>query len=144
MSFLTDLRHAIAETTANESDGLITFKSSGKYLSNEIGVYSTVLPETPDNAIAVTLYTVSDNLPDGETVIACQFMFRSKSIATLDSIEDAIANVWTARLGGNLGNIKLVMAAWSSGASIGQDSNDRLARSVNYYLTVNRPNQNRI
>lgn len=144
MSYMTDLRHAIAETTANESDGLITFKASGKYLSSEIGIFSTVMPETPDTAIAMTLYTVSDNLPDGETVIACQFVYRSKSISTLDSIEDAIANVWTARQGGNLGNIKLVMAAWSSGASIGQDSNDRLARSANYYLTVNRPNQNRI
>jgi len=144
MSFLTDLRHAIAETTADESDGVLTFKPSGKYLSNEIGIFSTILPESPDNAVAMTLYVVRDNIPDGDTIIACQFKMRSKSIATLDSIEDAIANVWTARLGGNLGNIKLVMAAWSSGASIGQDSNDRLARSANYYLTVNRPNQNRI
>jgi hypothetical protein len=144
MSFMTDLRHAIAQVTADESDGVITFKSSGKYLANEIGIYSTVMPETPDNAVAMTLYTVSDNLPDAETVIACQFVYRSKSVAVLDSIEDALANVWTARQGGNLGSIKLVMAAWSSGASIGQDSNDRLARSANYYLTVNRPNPNRI
>lgn len=144
MSYLTDLRHAIAQTTADESDGVITFKASGQYANNEIGMFSTILPEKPDDAVALTLYVVRDNLPDAETVIACQFMMRSKSIATLDAIEDAIANVWTARQGGNLGNIKLVMAAWSSGASIGQDSNDRLARSANYYLTVNRPNQHRI
>lgn len=135
------LRYGIAEATALESEGLITFKEPPDvYSSAELGVHGVVLPEKPDEAIALALYVVSEGV---ETVIGAQFRFRAKSDARLDLIEDALSNSWVQRQNGTLRDVTLIMSNWSSGASLGQDSADRLIRSANYYLTVERPLRHR-
>jgi hypothetical protein len=134
------LRYGIAEATALESDGLIGFSATGSPPANKVGIYGTVLPEQPDEAIALSLYLVAEG---AETVMGAQFRFRARTDLRLDLIEDALANSWTERQNGTLGDVTLIMSSWSSGASLGQDGSDRLVRSSNYYLTVSRPLRHR-
>lgn len=143
MTFLTNVRRGVAEITAAESGGVLKFSPAGEYLPTDAGLYSVLLPEHPDTAVAITLYPVSDLSTDGDAILGCQFMMRSSSISTLDAIEDAIASSWTRRPNDKLAGETLVMSKFASGASLGQDSNDRLRRSANFYLTIHRPNTNR-
>lgn len=139
MSFTETLLRAIAVQTAAEHDELIQYSEAGAYSGPRAGLYDTVLPETPDDAIAVTVYPLSDNVSDGDAIFGVQFRCRSSSKSRLYELEDAIRDSWARRPGGTLGAVRLVQSVWSSGASLGQDANDRLIRSSNYYLTVHRP-----
>lgn len=141
MSWLTDLRYAVAQATAAESGGLITWRQPpGVYQLSELGIYGLVMPEQPDEAIALNLYVVDESV---ESVIGAQFRYRAKTDARLDQIEDALSNSWTKRWTGTLGSGKLIMSQWASGASLGQDGNGRITRSANFYLTVERPLRHR-
>jgi len=93
------------------------------------------MPESPDEAIALNLYPVQER-PD--TIVGAQFRMRAKTDGRLDLIEDALSNIWSDRWGGTLGGIRLVSASWASGASLGQDQNGRIERSMNIYLRVER------
>ncbi len=134
------LRYAVGETSASESGALLTWRDpdgpSPVYVAGEIGIHGLVLPESPDEAVALNLYPVQET-PD--TIVGAQFRYRAKTDGRLDLIEDALSNIWTDRWGGNLGDIRLVLATWASGASLGQDQNGRLERSMNIYLRVERP-----
>lgn len=134
------LRYGIAELSASASGGLLTFrdpsKGSAVYLPSEIGIYGTVLPEEPDEAVALTLYGIQEK-PD--TIMGAQFRMRAQSDGRLDLIEDALSSCWTDRWGGTLNEIRLVEASWSSGADLGTDQNGRLVRSMSIYLRVERP-----
>jgi hypothetical protein len=135
-SWLRTLRHEIAQATANESDGLIDYAlPPAVYASAETGIYGLVLPESPDRAIALSMNVVDEQI---ETTVAVQFRMRAENDDELDFIEDALSQSWTSRQAGTLGSIVLIMSRWASGASLGQDSSNRITRSVNYVLTVER------
>lgn len=138
--WLRELRYAVADTTAAGSAGLLTWRRPDSaepvYLDTEIGIHGLVMPESPDEAVTLNLYPVQER-PD--TIVGAQFRYRARSDGRLDLIEDALSNIWTDRWGGTLGSVRLVLASWASGASLGQDQNGRLERSVNYYLRVERP-----
>lgn len=135
-NWLTDLRYGIASVTAAESDSLISWRDSTPYTSDEIGIFGVVLPESPDEAISLNLYLMSES---PVTVMGAQFRFRARTDARLDLIENVLSNCWSDRWGGTLGSVPLVASAWASGTSLGQDQNGRLERSMNIYLTVDRP-----
>ena len=140
MSWLTELRVGVAGATAAESNGLITFTRSGAYLASQLGVYGTILPEAPDEAISLVVGVVSEDI---ETVARASFRYRATTDSRLDMIEDALSNSWVKRQAGTLSGVAVIMAQWSSGASLGQDGNGRLIRSANFYITANRPLSNR-
>ena len=142
MSFMETLQKAIAAETAAKSGGIIAYRATGAYLAGEVGLRDVVLPETPDDAVAMTLYVLSDLISDGDTIYGLQFRSRARTSSKLFAIEDALMNCWSRRAGGTLDTVKLVQSSWASGASLGQDSNDRKLRSVNFRLTVHRPNTN--
>jgi hypothetical protein len=135
-NWMERLRHGIAEVTAADSRGLLTYRATGDYLPTEWGIHGEIMPEEPDEAIALSLYTVADA---HDTVMGVQFRYRSPSEARMSQVADVLSNVWSHRLGGSIGGVQLVLSEWSSGASLGQDENDRLVRSANFYLTVHRP-----
>lgn len=129
------LRYAVAERTALDSGGLITYRAVGGYAPDECGIHGTVLPESPDEAIALTLYGVQEQI---DTIMGAQFRIRALTDGRLDLLEDAVTSCWADRWGGSLGGIRLVGASWASGADLGQDQNGRLVRSINIYLLVER------
>lgn len=143
-TWLKSLRYGIGEVTAADSDGLLTWRdpegASPVYLDSEIGIHGLVMPEHPDEAVALNLYPVQES-PD--TIVGVQFRMRAKTDGRLDLIEDALSNIWSDRWSGTLRGIRLVSASWASGASLGQDQNGRQERSANYYLRVERPLEHR-
>lgn len=139
MSFMETLVRAIAAQTAAEHAELVQYSEAGAYSGPRVGLYDTVLPETPDDAIALTVYPLVDNVSEGDAVFGAQFRFRASSKSRLYELEEALRDSWARRPGGTLGTVRLVQSVWSSGASLGQDANGRLIRSANYYLTVHRP-----
>lgn len=136
MSWLTDIRKHIAEATAESSDGLITFRATGAYQAGELGIYGSIMPESPDEAISLTIYGVEDG---SDTILSVQFMLRSGSESRLDQIEDAVSNCWSWAWNSKLNNTTIVGSSLSSGAALGQDSNNRIRRSLNYRMVVDRP-----
>lgn len=147
MTWLRDLRYGVGEATAAGSDGLLTWRSplaenpiERLYQAGEVGIHGLVMPEEPDTAVALNLYPVQET-PD--TIVGAQFRYRARVESILDEIEDALSNTWADRWGGNLGGIRLVSASWASGASLGQDQNGRIQRSMNVYLRVERPLEHR-
>lgn len=140
MSWLTDFRVAVATTTAAESGGLLAFRRTGAYQAGEVGVHGLVLPSAPDEAVALATYVLTEGI---ETVVGVQFKLRARTDTRLDLFEDALAASWTLRGADTLGEVRLIQSAWASGASLGQDSNGRLSRSANFYLTAHRALPNR-
>ena len=137
MSWKKDLRYGIADVTATEHPELFDFQADGSApAADRCGIYGTVMPEAPDQAVAMSLTVVSEEL---ETIVAVQFRFRARTDAELDTLEDALANSWTNRRAGMVGSARLIRSGWASGASMGQDSSQRLVRSANFYMTVKRP-----
>jgi hypothetical protein len=137
MSWKKDLRYGIATVTAEEAPSLFDFQADGSAPAvNRCGIYGVLLPEAPDQAMAMSVTVVTE---DVETIVAVQFRFRAKTDAELDTLEDALANSWTKRTAGMVGSARLIRSDWASGASLGQDSSQRLVRSANFYMTVKRP-----
>lgn len=140
--WLKRLRYGVAQQTALDSGGLLAF-DPGTFepalfepVEGTVPIGGLVLPERPDAAVALNLYPVAES---PVTVIGAQFRYRAATDGELDRIEDALSNCWTDRWGGTLGGIRLVSASWASGASLGSDQNERIERSANYRLTVDRP-----
>lgn len=135
MSWLTDLRNGIATATAAESGGLLTFRATGVYTAAQVGIHGLVLPAEPVEAVAMNLLVLVEG---AETVVECSFRFRAARESRLDTIEDALSNCWTERRNGTLNGVKVIQSQWASGASLGQDSNGRLSRSINFNITAHR------
>lgn len=136
-SWMRELRYEIARLTAAETSlfGYLG-PDAAEALNGRIGIYSSTLPEHPDEACALALTTIT-NRP--VTIIGAQFRLRAESDGRLDDMQDAIENCWHDRWGGTLGSIRLVSAEWASGTSLGNDQNERPERVVNVNLTVHRP-----
>lgn len=102
-----------------------------------------ITPESPDDVVTLRDYTVTDSPNLSDSVIGVQVDIRSTDRAKVRAIMDALFNAFHGRQAGMLGTVRLVMAVRSSGTWLGQDSNNRLQRTENYYLTVHRPSPNR-
>ncbi len=136
MSWMTDIRKHIASVTASQSGGLFVFRATGAYQAGEVGIYGQVMPETPDEAISMTVYGVSES---SDTILNVQFMLRASSESRLDEFEDAVSNCWSWAWNSKLNDTTIVGSSLSSGAALGQDSNNRVRKSLNYRMIVDRP-----
>ena len=136
MTWMTDIRKHIASSTATQSAGLFTFRATGAYQANEVGIYSSVMPESPDEAVSITVYGIEDG---ADSILSVQFMLRASSEARLDAFVDAVSNAWSWNYNSKLFNTTIVGSSLSSGAALGQDSNNRVRRSLNYRMIVDRP-----
>lgn len=106
-------------------------------------IHLDIAPETPDDVVVLRDYTVMDSPNLSDSVIGVQVDIRSKDRMKVRDIMTALFNTFHGREAGMLGDVRLVMAVRSSGTWLGQDSNNRLQRTENYYLTVHRPSPNR-
>lgn len=136
MSWMNDIRKHIASVTASSSSGLFTFRPTGAYQSGEVGIYGSIMPETPDEAISVVVYGIEES---ADTILSVQFMIRAASDSRLDEFEDAVSNCWSWAWNSKLNDTTIVGSSLSSGAALGQDSNNRVRKSLNYRMIVERP-----
>jgi hypothetical protein len=107
-------------------------------------VVLAVVPQAPDNLIALTPYPVLDGSLLADSTVGVQIRCRAardplvalrRSGALFDLLHD---------LGGvALGSIWLALMTRQSGVFAGQDANQRCETSDNYYCRVNWPTQHR-
>jgi len=95
------------------------------------------------DVVTLSEYAVSDDPSLSDSVMGVQAMVRCASRARTKAIAADVFDLLQGRRGGTLGGIRLVYAKRASGTSVGKDSEGRLGRADNYYLTVHRPSPNR-
>lgn len=113
------------------------------FLPDDIALTAKVLPDTPDRALAVTVYDRSENpdpnLPD--LVLAVQVRARGRVTDPLecdDLAEDArLALHQVHRV--TWGDLRIERIYWFSGGHIGPDESGRQERSDNYRMVLQRP-----
>lgn len=111
--------------------------------SGRIPIVLDIAPESPDDVVVLRDYTVTDSINLSDSTIGVQADIRSKDRAKVRAIMTALYNTFHGREAGMLGDVRLVSAWRSSGTWLGQDSNDRLVRTENYYLSVWRSSPHR-
>ena len=142
--FETDLLTGVAQLIAAANLGV--WRSTGVYATTEVGITFDTIPQAPDGVITLTDYVVSDDPTLSDSVIGVQVRTRAagQDPRPVKDLDGAIFNVLHGLEGVTLsGGVHLVSMTRRSGASLGQDANNRWMRSSNYYATVWRPSANR-
>jgi hypothetical protein len=142
--FETDLLTGVAQLLASANLG--TWRDTGIYTAAETGITFDVVPQSPDQVITLTDYVVSDDPTLSDSVIGVQVRTRlgGQDPRPVKDLDGAIFNVLHGLESVTLtGGIHVVSLVRRSGASLGQDANNRWMRSSNYYATVWRPSANR-
>lgn len=109
------------------------------------GSVPIIIDQWPESIDCVTLadYTVSDDPSLSDSVVGVQVTIKAQSRAVVKAIAADVFNRYQGRIGGMLGDVRLVSSRRSSGTSIGVDSDKRQGRVENLYLTVHRPSAHR-
>ena len=142
--FETNLLTGIAQLLA--AAGLGTWRDTGVYTAAETGIVMDTVPQSPDRVITLTDYVVSDDPTLSDSVIGVQVRTRlgGQDPRPVKDLDGAIFNVLHGLESVTLtGGVHIVSMVRRSGASLGQDANNRWMRSSNYYATVWRPSANR-
>jgi hypothetical protein len=142
--FESDLLTGVAQLLAAANLG--TWRDSGIYTAAETGIVFDVIPVSPDNIVTLTDYAVSDDPTLSDSVIGVQVRTRlgGQDPRPVKDLDGAIFNVLHGLESVTLtGGVHIVSMVRRSGASLGQDANNRWMRSSNYYATVWRPSANR-
>ena len=142
--FESDLLTGVAQLLAAANLG--TWRDSGIYTAAETGIVFDVIPVSPDNIVTLTDYAVSDDPTLSDSVIGVQVRTRlgGQDPRPVKDLDGAIFNVLHGLESVTLtGGVHVVSMVRRSGASLGQDANNRWMRSSNYYATVWRPSANR-
>lgn len=103
-----------------------------------IGITIDLAPASDLPGVTITEYPVSADVVGGDEVLGVQFRIVGKNRAQVKDVISDLVDLFHARWGGSLGDIKLIQSQRSSGANLGQDANGRLVRTENYYLTIYR------
>jgi len=142
--FETDLLTGVAQLLSAANLG--TWRDTGIYTAAETGIVFDVIPVAPDNIITLTDYPVSDDPTLSDSVIGVQVRTRcaGQDPRPVKDLDGSIFNVLHGLESVTLtGGVHIVSMVRRSGASLGEDQNNRWMRSSNYYATVWRPSANR-
>jgi hypothetical protein len=145
-SFEERALHGLAAMIAANPDATVPLSwnadPSAVYPATATGIYTDDWPETVDS-VTLSDYVVSDAFSLSDSVMGVQVAIWAKDRAKVRAIRSDLFNLLHGHPGGMLGDVRMVMASRASGTTLGQDSNERLGRSENYYLTLHRPSTNR-
>ena len=133
--------YGLAELAAANPDARVALEWPGPTGSFTGSGVPITVEEYAAGTDVVTLseYAVSDDPSLSDSVMGVQVMVRCHERARTKAIAADLFDLLQGRRGGTLGGIRLVSARRASGTSVGKDSEGRLGRSDNYYLTVHRP-----
>jgi len=143
VSFSGDLLNGLASFLA--AAGVGTYRSDGSaYATNETAIVFAAMPSTPDRAIVLSDYPVTDDPSLSDSVIGMQVRCRGGvDPHDVKAVADAVFDVLHGKTAFTLGTVHVVEALRNSGAPLGRDDSNRWEHSDNYYFTVNRPSTNR-
>lgn len=143
MSFTGDLLEGLAVFL--DAAGVGTYRADGSaYSASETAIVFAAMPSSPDRAIVLSDYPVTDDPSLSDSVIGMQVRSRGGTDPhDVKNISDAVFDVLHGKTAFNLGAVRVVQALRNSGGSLGRDDSNRWEHSDNYYLTVNRVSTNR-
>ncbi|MFP8960036.1 minor capsid protein [Streptomyces nanhaiensis] len=137
MSHTTDLLAGLAELLA--ADGIGVWRESGVYTTSEVGITITTVPDTPDQIIALTPYSVDDTSGTEDIVQGVQIRFRAgPDPRVVIDREDTVYSLLHMRGHFDLRGITVNLAWRQSAAWIGADGRGRQELTANYYLRTVR------
>jgi hypothetical protein len=143
VSFTGDLLDGLAQLLADGGAG--TYRSDGTvYLSSETAIVLEAMPQTPDRAIVLSDYPVTDDASLSDSVIGVQVRCRGGADPhDVKAIAGSVFDQLHGRTAYQAGTVRVVQSLHQSGAPLGRDDSNRWERSENYYLTVHRPSAHR-
>jgi hypothetical protein len=143
MTFTSELLVGLAGHL--EVNGVGTYRGDGSaYLAGETAIVFAELPQTPDRAIALSTYPVTDDPSLSDSVVGVQIRCRGLADPNdVNGLADGVFDLLHGATAFTVGTVRVVEAFRNSGVPLGQDQNRRWETSENYYLTVHRPSTNR-
>lgn len=140
MSTDLDVAEGIAQLLAAASIG--AYRTDGSvFLPADVAIVLGEPPETPNAAIGITPYPISDSAIGTDGTLGIQIMFRS---ADLDprpvwTMRDATFDLLNGRTNVTL-NGHFISQIWRQiSAPLGRDQIGRYEHADSYYLNANRP-----
>lgn len=134
-----------------DSAGIADWDPTGPYSPTAAAPVITLrsLPDRPDRAIALSVYTDidTDDAGLGDVLVAVQARIRDRSASAVDDLADLIWDRWHGLAGLVVGSgetaVHTVLIRRRSSALLGVDGSRRWERADNYYIAATRPNTNR-
>ena len=144
MGFQADLIAGVAQLLADA--GIGEWSPDTAYTGDLPAIVARAMPASPDAAIMLATYGVSDDPTQSTSVIGLQVQTRTTGADPrttddlADSIFDALQGLWGATLSTG---VSVVIAERRSSLSLGRDDLNRWVQSDNFYVTVHRASTNR-
>jgi hypothetical protein len=116
----------------------------GPFSLTDTGIVDGGLPSTPENAIALASYSISDDPTNSDSVIGLQVTVRAKGQdprptgRMTSKVYDQLHGMTSVRLPGGVYVVQCYRQSWTS---LGQDENNRWREVSNFYVTVHRPSK---
>lgn len=128
----------IGFATLLDAEGIGTYLDAGVYPADVVGVFIGITADKPDKAITLMTYPVDDS--DLTTVTTgLQIKFRAgRDPNEIEDMSDAVYDLLHNKQHYQVGGIRINLSWRQSGSWIGQDSNQRIERSENFYLLAER------
>jgi hypothetical protein len=127
-----------------EAEGLGVFATTGTYPEDAWGIFLGVTPDKPDRAVTLTTYPVDDTDLTSVTT-GLQLRFRAgRDPREVEDMSDAVYDLLHMRSHYVVNGIPINLSWRQSGAWLGQDGNQRIERTENFYLRTEREAPNLI
>ena len=144
MGYQNDLLVGFAQLLAGASVGV--WSTGAAYGAGDTGITLQALPTSPDAAVALSTYPVTDDPTLSDSVTGLQVMTRTAGAdpRTTNDLADSVFDELQGLSGFDLSTgLRVVFCEHRSGSLLGQDDLKRWSRSDNYYVTAHRPSPNR-
>ncbi|MFF5142527.1 minor capsid protein [Streptomyces sp. NPDC013157] len=123
-----------------DAAGVATYRPDGVYKATETAITDTVMPDSPDRAVVLTVYDSANAQNLTDTTVYVQVRTRAgpdpREVAALD---DAVFDVLHNSGPFLFGTARVVLITRQSAAPLGADSLGRFERSSNYAVRAHRP-----
>jgi len=147
MGFDTDLVAGVAQLLATASIGLTWHADGTPYAANEIGLYDSEVPATPDDAVTVSTYGLGDDAVYADSIRGLQIRSRRAGADPRPArdLDDLVADTLLGLFPTTLPTgIRIVTLVRTSGTTLGQDDNLRWTQLSNFTLELYRPGPHRL
>lgn len=116
----------------------------GTFGLTDVGIVDGALPATPENALALGSYSLSDDPTNSDSLIGLQITARAKgqdprgTERLTAKVYDQLHGLTNVLLPGGVYVVQCYRQSWTS---LGQDENSRWREVSNFYVTVHRPSK---
>lgn len=117
------------------------WRPTGTYSADEQAIVLKQLPAGPDTAVALSVYSVLDDIRLPDVQVRVQLRFRAAGPRTaVDDFADDVFDLLHGRHMIPAGDLLIQQARRISSIPLGADENGRQERADNYELILMRPN----